>query len=554
MPITYNSGLNRINVKYTVGDQKGNSLANPYDLFEDCYQADVAGGWGFITKDGNNYTLDGPDIYVTGSIKTYASASNSVLRIKSANNYVLYAITSVIKLYNCIIYSDTSVGYRIWIRNSESGAYNCVFKSIQYCEVSYAYNCMFQDIYYLHLDVTTNFQNCLFANVLTLWIRGAGTVNNIIYSSHDYNSYGIWVDNLYVSGNIEVEGIKTDNLTYDIYFRVAANDLIVSIINSNIDLKKRALVIHSTQTGGTCTAILKAKFNAYITNATGATLKIYNVFDELVYSEVLSSENMAEQKIEYDRQYLKNTGRVLSDDVRTISKPFTITVEKSGYNTLIIQDINYYNDTIYVSSSLTRECLQISAVEITDISAAGLSDGTLTVTAIGGDLTYEYSIDNVNWQASNEFTGLAAADYTVYVRSGDSQTADFEVTVDDAEETLPQITAVSISNVTTVSGSDGSITVTATGINTPLTYSIGGDFQSSNVFTGLPANTYTITVKDSRDNTDVVAGVKVSEPVIEYIPALPLKCYIKQHKITGRVKYYKIVGTVKQITLRAVKQ
>ena len=101
-----------------------------------------------------------------------------------------------------------------------------------------------------------------------------------------------------------------------------------------------------------------------------------------------------------------------------------------------------------------------------------------------------------------------------------------KLTIDNVDFTIdmteiiepPQITGVSISNVTTVSGSDGSITVTATGVNEPLTYSIGGDFQSSNVFTGLSADTYTLTVKDSRDNEDSVSGVRVSQPVNRYVP------------------------------------
>ena len=43
----------------------------------------------------------------------------------------------------------------------------------------------------------------------------------------------------------------------------------------------------------------------------------------------------------------------------------------------------------------------------------------------------------------------------------------------------------------------GTITVNATGGTAPYTYSIGGAFQTSNFFSGLSANTYTVTVKDS---------------------------------------------------------
>src|SRR5690606_21936093 len=54
-----------------------------------------------------------------------------------------------------------------------------------------------------------------------------------------------------------------------------------------------------------------------------------------------------------------------------------------------------------------------------NVSCNGLSDGSVIVTAGNGIVPYEYSIDGgLTWQTSNEFTGLAAGDYTIEVKDG----------------------------------------------------------------------------------------------------------------------------------------
>lgn len=59
----------------------------------------------------------------------------------------------------------------------------------------------------------------------------------------------------------------------------------------------------------------------------------------------------------------------------------------------------------------------VQSIIPTDITCYGAADGKITVTATGSDL--RYSIDNANWQISNQFTGLTAGTYTVYVRTAE---------------------------------------------------------------------------------------------------------------------------------------
>lgn len=70
------------------------------------------------------------------------------------------------------------------------------------------------------------------------------------------------------------------------------------------------------------------------------------------------------------------------------------------------------SDSIVVDVS--SEPLSVSAVLITPLFSSGLA--TIQATAFGGYGTYEYSIDGINWQSSNIFSGLANGSYTVTVR------------------------------------------------------------------------------------------------------------------------------------------
>jgi hypothetical protein len=123
--------------------------------------------------------------------------------------------------------------------------------------------------------------------------------------------------------------------------------------------------------------------------------------------------------------------------------------------------------------------------------------GTITVTASGGTGTLTYSKDGTNFQSSNQFTGLAAGNYTITVKDANGCTA----TTNQVTIVSPPPLQLGVGEACT-NGSVGSLTVTASGGTGTLTYSKDGtNFQTSNVFTGLTAGDYTITVKDANGCT-----------------------------------------------------
>lgn len=60
--------------------------------------------------------------------------------------------------------------------------------------------------------------------------------------------------------------------------------------------------------------------------------------------------------------------------------------------------------------------VKVYATEQPVVASIDITNNSITVNAIGGTPSYQYSIDNVNWQDSNVFSGLSRGDYTVYVK------------------------------------------------------------------------------------------------------------------------------------------
>jgi len=147
-----------------------------------------------------------------------------------------------------------------------------------------------------------------------------------------------------------------------------------------------------------------------------------------IFSELTDSDGNYNQDV-IRRIVLSEKSPPLFTEVNsdTNYNPFVITVSYAGYKTYEAPiEINAKTD---LQIQLEYPELLISAVTITDCTAIGASDGQLEITAEGGDGSYTYSINGVDYQASNTFSGLSAGDYTVYVKDGEGTVANFEVTI-----------------------------------------------------------------------------------------------------------------------------
>lgn len=147
--------------------------------------------------------------------------------------------------------------------------------------------------------------------------------------------------------------------------------------------------------------------------------------------------------------------------------------------------------------------------------------GTATVSAMGGTMPYEYSIDGTTFQPNSTFMGLAPGAYDITVIDANNCTTMAAVMIN----TFSSITVMSTGqdpNCNSANGvADGNITLQVTGGVTPYAFAwttVDGSQPAPNQQnqTGLAAGTYSVVVSD-QDGCTESATVTLAEPdVIEY--------------------------------------
>lgn len=167
----------------------------------------------------------------------------------------------------------------------------------------------------------------------------------------------------------------------------------------------------------------------------------------------------------------------------------------AGTYDIIIEDATGCQATTIVT--LTDKDLVNGILGAANPSFFGAVDGSISIIGNGGDGgPYSYSIDNgVTFQFSGIFTGLVAATYDIIIEDAGGCQATTQISLTDTDFITFDVARV---NPSCNGGNDGSIVVTASGGDVPLTYSIdnGVTFQADNNFTGLVAAFYDIVVED----------------------------------------------------------
>lgn len=157
----------------------------------------------------------------------------------------------------------------------------------------------------------------------------------------------------------------------------------------------------------------------------------------------------------------------------------------------------------------------ITNVTSTNPTACGANDGTITITATGGNGPLLYSIDGgTTTQASGNFTNLGPGTYNVSVSNNDGSCEVVGQTVVLTDPPI-SISNVSSTNLTGCGANNGTITITASGGNGSLNYSINGGTttQASGTFTNLAAGTYNVAVSNSNGSCLVTGqSVVISNP------------------------------------------
>ena len=172
----------------------------------------------------------------------------------------------------------------------------------------------------------------------------------------------------------------------------------------------------------------------------------------------------------------------------------------AGNYTVTVKDAN---SCITTTNITVNESGGPTATTSATNATCGSSNGSISVTASGGTAPYSYSLDGINFQSSNTFSNLSANSYTVTVKDANGCTNTASATVAN----IGGPTATTSATNATCGSSNGSISVTATGGTAPYSYSLDGiNYQSSNTFSNLTANNYTVTVKDANGCTNTASA------------------------------------------------
>lgn len=198
------------------------------------------------------------------------------------------------------------------------------------------------------------------------------------------------------------------------------------------------------------------------------------------------------------------------------------------------------NSTINPTALLFPAAVAPTATVVTTASCAGSSTGSIVVTpGIGATLaggTFSYALyDAANTviqraaQPSPVFSNVAAGSYTVRIidRCGTDGTVSAIIA---SGVTAP--TAAGTVSGTCSGGASGVITSSSTGGSLPITYTLSDQVtstviagpQANNIFSGLSAGTYIVTVTDAcgtlTASTNIVVGDLIATPTISTTSAI----------------------------------
>ncbi len=165
-----------------------------------------------------------------------------------------------------------------------------------------------------------------------------------------------------------------------------------------------------------------------------------------------------------------------------------------GTYSVVVEDAN--GCKVYDNVTLTDP--PVVSFTTTPVDATcGNANGSIDVTAAGGDGNYQYSNDNgVTFQASNQFNGLMAGNYDIVVIDGNGCGDTNTVAINNLG--APLIDSITTTDPFCSGSCDGTITIYASQGAGGFQYSIdgGATFQASNVFTNQCVGTYNVVVED----------------------------------------------------------
>ena len=339
----------RITLDYVDGDPFGN-IADPF-TYQRVVDAIISNGWvGLYAQKGDTIIFEDISIYIQGSETAFVDSEKNITYTGNPDDGNVYRVNFDVakhELDECSIKGMSSNHINIHLTSS------IITNSIIYqFDLMFIYgryeNCWIKNADYITLENSNQFIECELKNIGTLGIK----YNTILEQTRVIDS--IFRPDSRYEFDIELNKIYviSDNRLFNI--RIGDKTSVFKTTDSKLSLDDY-LITAIYSGSGTLTIILQKTFNVNIQNSAAGILTIKDKNGNEVYSEVLTSDQMTEQKIEYDKLYLENNDGELTAEERTKKEPFTLTVEKTGYQTLEIPNIYCTIDGVGTLSSTVVE-------------------------------------------------------------------------------------------------------------------------------------------------------------------------------------------------------
>ncbi|MEM7036867.1 MAG: gliding motility-associated C-terminal domain-containing protein, partial [Bacteroidota bacterium] len=194
-----------------------------------------------------------------------------------------------------------------------------------------------------------------------------------------------------------------------------------------------------------------------------------------------------------------------------------------GAYTIVVQDSN--GCPLNLQVNVTEPPALTGTPQITDVSCNGGSDGEVTIGNPGGGTPgYEYSMDQMNWQASPTFSNLAPGNDTIWMRDSLGCLLQFPVQVAE-----PAALDLSMSSTAATCGSSDGIAGVGVQGGTPGYTYLWDDpgAQTTATALNLAGGTYTVIVTDANGCMDtasvVVANIGVPSVAVNDVGMV--NCY-----------------------------
>ena len=199
-----------------------------------------------------------------------------------------------------------------------------------------------------------------------------------------------------------------------------------------------------------------------------------------------------------------------------------------GTYMVYVQDGNGCVDSSQVT--LTQPANIVINTVITDLTCFQNNTGQLDISANGGTIPYEYSIDNgVTFQGAGLFTGLAAGNYDIVVEDVNGCQQNVTETINEPAEMI--IDPLVITDASCYGFCDGTIVATVTGGTVAVDYTYtwsGGITSPTNTATNVCQGTYSLVAEDDNGCTVDTLNFVLNEPplaIIDSVVTTPVTCW-----------------------------